>query len=135
MQEPSTYGWTPEQLEMLEQVRAWTPEERAAALKATRESFTPAERAEIRRRQHESAKVIDRLAATETLEEQEQLADELCPRFDSWIAGRNKIQSVRRTRTRPLAVRAPRRTHQSSGRPRAAAARSSARAATAATLT
>jgi hypothetical protein len=88
--------------------------------------FTAAEREEYERRQHEYEKLVARLAATETLEQQEQLADELCPRFDAWIRGRNRIQAVRRTRTRPVAVRAPRRTNSSSGRPRAQAARSSA---------
>jgi hypothetical protein len=96
-------------------------------LSTTSIDFTAAERAEYERRQRQYAKVIAQLAATETLEQQEQLADELCPRFDNWIAGRNRIQAVRRTRTCPVAVRAPRRTDGSSGRPRAQAVRSSAK--------
>ena len=50
-------------------------------------AFTPAERAEIKKRQRESAKLIAKLAATETLDEQQRLADELCPRFHDWIPG------------------------------------------------
>jgi hypothetical protein len=95
-------------------------------LSTTSIDFTPAERAEYERRQREYEKLIARLAATETLEEQQRLADELCPRFDDWVRGRNRIQAVRRTRTRPVAARAPRRTSRPSRRPRAQATRSSA---------
>jgi hypothetical protein len=56
--------------------------------------FTASDLAEIRRRQRESQKLIARLAVTETLEHQERLAGELCPRFDDWIRGRNRIQAT-----------------------------------------
>jgi hypothetical protein len=70
--------------------------------------FTPAERAEIKRRQREGEKLIARLAATETLEEQEHLADELWPQFDDWIRGRNRIQATPTRRPRLVPVIRPR---------------------------
>jgi len=39
------------------------------------------------------------------LEKQEQLAEKLCPRFDDWIRGRNRIQSTpARSARRPRLV-------------------------------
>jgi hypothetical protein len=89
--------------------------------------FTPEDLAEIKRRQRESEKLIARLAATETLEQQQRLAAELCPRFDAWIGGRNRIMSVRRAATRPVRLVAVTRSRaRGAGRPRAQTARSSA---------
>ena len=95
------FEFTPEQVEALAQLRA---------------SFTPDEIAEIKRRQRESDKLIAKLAATETLDEQQRLADELCPQFHDWIRGRNRIQSARARRQQivakgaahPRAVASPR---------------------------
>ena len=82
------FEFTPEQVEALAQLRA---------------SFTPDEIAEIKRRQRESDKLIAKLAATETLDEQQRLADELCPQFHDWIRGRNRIQSARARRQQIVA--------------------------------
>jgi hypothetical protein len=92
-------GWTPEQRKLLEEVRAYTPEQRAAALEKTRAQFTAQDIAEIELRQRKSEKIIARLAATETSEEQERLANELCPAHDNWCRGRNRIQAARRMKT------------------------------------
>jgi hypothetical protein len=85
----------------------FTPAEREA-LEALRRRFTPEDLAEIEKRQRESAKLIARLAATDTLEEQQRLADELCPRFDAWIRGRNRIQATPARRPRLVPVIKPR---------------------------
>jgi hypothetical protein len=84
--------------------------------------FTPAERAEIKHRQHVGTQVIDRVATTETLEQQEQLADELVPRFDASIRVRNQIKARLARAPRLVAVIRPR----PRGR-RAQASRSSAK--------
>jgi hypothetical protein len=105
--------------------RQFTAEE-IEALEALRAKFTPEELAEIERRQRESAKLKARLAATETLEQQQQLADELCPRFDAWIRARNRIQSTPTRAPRFAAVIRPR-PRGTGGRPRAQATRSSAK--------
>ena len=89
--------------------------------------FTKAELAQIKRRQRESAKLIARLAATETLEQQQQLANELCPRFDDWIRGRNRIQSTPTRRPRAVANITPRaraREHRPAGSRRASSSSS-----------
>jgi hypothetical protein len=71
--------------------------------------FTAAELAEIERRQREAGKLLARLADTETLEEQQRLAGALCPKFDNWIRGRNRIQSTpTRAIARTVAVVKPR---------------------------
>src|SRR4051794_33093428 len=84
-----------------------TAEEREA-LAASRAQFSPKDLAEIELRQREGQKVIARLAATETLEQQQRLADELCPRFDDWIHGRNRIQSTPARAPRVVAIITPR---------------------------
>jgi hypothetical protein len=58
--------------------------------------FTAAERRELALRERETQRVLARLAATATLKEQEELADELCPKHDAWIQGRNRVQASRR---------------------------------------
>jgi hypothetical protein len=112
-------------LELLERVRAFTPERRKAALEATRASITPEERTEIEIRQRQHEKLSNRLAATETLEEQQQqLADELYPRFDAWVRTRNQIKARLARAPRLVAIIRPR--PRGAGKPRAQAARSSA---------
>jgi hypothetical protein len=80
----------------------------AEALAATRTRFTPEQIAEIKRRERESQKVLERLAATETLEEQQRLANEICPSFDDWIKGRNRVLSTPARRPRTVAAIVPR---------------------------
>jgi hypothetical protein len=115
-------GWTPEQREMLERVRAFTPEERAAALEATRATlnFT---RAVFERRQRKSEALLLRMADS-TPEECVRLDDE----FWRDLRAENRIMAVRRAKTgavRLVAVIRPR--SRGAGRPRAQAARSSAK--------
>ena len=69
--------------------------------------FTPAELAEIERRQQELAKLIDQLAATETLQDQQELAAQLVPRFDRWVRARNRIQRAPARRPRVVAIIRP----------------------------
>lgn len=72
---PTDGGWTPEQRELLDRVRAFTPEQRAAALAATRASFSREDLAEIKRSQAQLQQELERIAACETLQEQEETAD------------------------------------------------------------
>jgi hypothetical protein len=102
-------GWSsPDQRELLGRVRAFTPEQRAAALAATRARFTPDDLRRFEERQREYQKLIARVAATETLEQAQQLAEELFPRFDDWVRGRNQIQSTPTRQPRLVAVIRPR---------------------------
>jgi hypothetical protein len=85
--------------EELAWLQALTPEQRAEAIEATRTRFTWDDLREIKRRRRESQKMTARLAATETLEEQQQRAKEIVPRFDRWVRGRNRIRRTRAMRT------------------------------------
>jgi hypothetical protein len=58
------------------------------------------------------------------LEEQQQLADELYPRFDAWVRTRNQIKARLARAPRLVAIIRPR--PRGAGKPRAQAARSSA---------
>jgi len=78
-----------------------------AAIERVRARFTPAELAEAETRQRESARLIARLVATETLEEQQRLADQLCPSFDAWVRARNRIRSTPTRRPRVVTMIRP----------------------------
>jgi hypothetical protein len=114
--------WTPEQRATLKRVRAFTPEQRAAALEATRASITPEERAVFEERQRRTEALLLKMADS-TPEECVQLDDE----FWRDLRAENRIMAVRRAKTRPVrlvAVIRPR--SRGAGRPRAQATRSSA---------
>jgi hypothetical protein len=118
--------WTPEQLELLERVRNFTPEERAAALEATRArlNLTPEERDELLER---NARTIDWIAAADTPEEQERRGAQAWAEQVERPRMARRIAAAFRAKLRPVAARAPRRTNGPAGRPRAAATRSSSR--------
>jgi hypothetical protein len=118
--------WTPEQLELLERVRAFTPEERAVALEAGRTSlnFTQEESDELL---EQNARSIDWIAAADTPEEMEHRADQVWAERIEHPRMARRIAAAFRAKLRPMVVRAPRRANGASGRPRAAAARSSAK--------
>jgi hypothetical protein len=101
----------------------FTPEQ-AEALEATRAklNFTPSEFAALKERQRKSEALLLKMADS-TPEESDRLAGQF---FYELRAGR-RISMARRAKTRRSAVWAPRRTTRSSARPRAQAARSSAK--------
>ena len=88
--------------------------------------LTPAEREAFEERQRRLQEEFGRWAAAETLAEQERRADQWWLEHIERPRAARRISAARRAKTRPAAVRAPRRTSGSSGSPRAQAARSSA---------